>query len=248
MSIPIPYTFAAQSGNVPASELDADFSALATLAAPLLNPAFISNVTATGMISGVGLASSGEILGPSLLLDASGNFSIGQTTGNLNPIVNRVNSFFYPPGSGGCIARSTASNAWGLSSTGAIHTFYSDNGSSASPVGSIIVTLTATDYHTSSDYRLKSVSGKLYSSGAFLDALNPVYGTWNVDGSPFVGFIAHEVQSVSPSSVMGEKDAIDTSGAPVYQSVSYGSAEIIANIVAELKSLRARVMALEGHV
>jgi hypothetical protein len=61
-----------------------------------------------------------------------------------------------------------------------------------------------------------------------------------------VGFIAHEVQEVSPGSVVGEKDAVDAEGNPVYQAMEYGSAEFIANIIAELQSLRARVAQLEA--
>ena len=112
--------------------------------------------------------------------------------------------------------------------------------------GSITSNGSATAYNTSSDYRLKTVTGPVSSSGAFIDALNPVRGTWNHNGAPFVGFLAHEVQAVSPSSVIGTKDAVDDAGAPVYQQMEYGSAEFIANIVAELKSLRARVAALEA--
>jgi hypothetical protein len=97
---------------------------------------------------------------------------------------------------------------------------------------------TAVQFNTTSDYRLKSISGDLQGSGMFIDALQPRYGTWKVDGSPFVGFVAHELQQVSPSSVTGEKDGEQM------QSVAYGSAELIANIVAELKTLRLRVASL----
>ena len=47
--------------------------------------------------------------------------------------------------------------------------------------------------------------------------------------------------------VVGEKDAVDADGKPVYQAMEYGSAEFIANIVAELQSLRARVAQLESR-
>jgi hypothetical protein len=46
--------------------------------------------------------------------------------------------------------------------------------------------------------------------------------------------------------VCGEKDAVNDDGSPRYQSMEYGSAEFIANIIAELQSLRARVAALEA--
>ncbi|WP_202189543.1 tail fiber domain-containing protein, partial [Blastomonas sp. CCH1-A6] len=45
-------------------------------------------------------------------------------------------------------------------------------------VGSISVTTTATAYNTSSDYRLKENLSPLTGSGDFIDALNPVRGTW----------------------------------------------------------------------
>lgn len=109
----------------------------------------------------------------------------------------------------------------------------------ATVVGSISVASSSTQYNTVSDYRLKNVSGDLAGSGVFIDALQPRMGTWKVDGAPFVGFVAHELQAVSPTSVTGVKDGANM------QSVAYGSSEIIANMVAELKSLRARVAALE---
>jgi hypothetical protein len=117
---------------------------------------------------------------------------------------------------------------------------------SGTTVGSISVTTTATAYNTSSDYRLKNNQTPLTGSGAFIDALQPKTWTWTADGSTGTGFIAHEVQVVSPNSVNGEKDAVDEEGNPKYQSMEYGSAEFIANIIAELQDLRKRVAVLES--
>ncbi len=114
-------------------------------------------------------------------------------------------------------------------------------------VGTITTTTTATAYNTSSDYRLKDNQQPLTGSGAFIDALQPKTWDWATDGSKGVGFIAHEVQTVSPNSVVGEKDAVDADGNPIMQAMEYGSAEFIANIVAELQSLRARVATLENN-
>jgi hypothetical protein len=107
-------------------------------------------------------------------------------------------------------------------------------------VGSITNTASATAYNTSSDYRLKDNPQPLTGSGAFIDALQPKTWNWKADGSRGVGFIAHEVQEVSPGSVVGKKDGEQM------QAMEYGSAEFIANIIAELQSLRQRVAALEG--
>jgi len=121
---------------------------------------------------------------------------------------------------------------------------FSGNGSGA--LGSITHNGTNVAYNTSSDYRLKDNPQPLTGSGAFIDALKPKTWEWKADGSKGVGFIAHEVAEVSPASVVGEKDAVDADGKPVYQAMEYGSAEFIANIVAELQSLRARVAQLES--
>lgn len=123
-------------------------------------------------------------------------------------------------------------------SDGAIASFFRGT----STVGTISVTTTATAYNTSSDYRLKTgiVDFEDGESGAFIDALRPRKGTWLANGEPFVGFIAHETAEVSPSSVTGEKDG------PEMQSMQASSPEIMANIVAELQALRARVAALEA--
>lgn len=114
-------------------------------------------------------------------------------------------------------------------------------------VGSITTNGSATAYNTSSDYRLKNNQQPLTGSGAFIDALKPKTWNWKADGSRGVGFIAHEVQEVSPGSVVGTKDAVDADGKPVMQAMEYGSAEFIANIIAELQSLRQRVALLEGN-
>ncbi len=113
-------------------------------------------------------------------------------------------------------------------------------------VGSIVQSATTTTYNTTSDYRLKENIVDLTGSGTFIDALRPRTWSWAATGDPGAGFIAHEAQAVSPSSVMGETDAVDDQDAPIYQSMQPGSPEIIANMVAELKSLRARVAALES--
>jgi hypothetical protein len=105
-------------------------------------------------------------------------------------------------------------------------------------VGSISVTTTATAYNTSSDYRLKNITGPITTSGAYIDSLNPVEGTWKADGSTFVGLIAHEVQEASRTTVAtGVKDGEEMQG------MDYSSAEIIANLIAEVKSLRQRLTA-----
>lgn len=183
-------------------------------------------------------------------LFASGGVSIGNTTdpgaknlyvsGNvlINGSANTDSAYFVI--NGGTANNSTFSTAV----SGAFNQiiFRNPNG----VVGTIQTNGTATAYNTASDYRLKKNPINLESSGEFIDALQPKTWEWVTDGTKGVGFIAHEVQAVSPLTVTGEKDAVNDKGEPVMQSMEYGSAEFIANIIAELKSLRKRVAELEA--
>jgi hypothetical protein len=124
--------------------------------------------------------------------------------------------------------------------------FSSNIGTTSVYAGSISLNGASASYNSVSDHRLKNSPQALTGSGAFIDALQPKTWIWAGDGTPGVGFIAHEVATISPRSVNGEMDAVNDDGSPRYQSMEYGSAEFIANIVAELQSLRARVAALEA--
>jgi hypothetical protein len=95
-------------------------------------------------------------------------------------------------------------------------------------------------YNTSSDYRLKDITGPVTGVEAkdFIMALQPKHGTWKTDGSRFVGFVAHEFQEVSPSSVSGVKDAVDEDGNPKMQAMQASSPEVMANLIAFVQELK----------
>ena len=164
-------------------------------------------------------------------IDSSGNLLVGQTSvyaacdGKISVTKN---------------SGSTASPTIAVvnANASAVFVAFSD---SASVFGSITRSGSSTAYNTSSDYRLKENIQDVTGSGAFIDALQPRTWNWKIDGSAGAGFIAHELQVVSPSSVTGTKDAVDADGNPEYQAVEYGSAEVIAMLVAEVKSLRKRL-------
>ena len=115
-------------------------------------------------------------------------------------------------------------------------------------VGTIAVSGVSTFYNTSSDYRLKDITGPVTGARDFILALKPKQGTWKADGSKFVGFLAHEFQEVSPSSVSGEKDEVDADGKPVYQAMQASSAEVIANIIALLQEQQATLEAQAARI
>jgi hypothetical protein len=150
-----------------------------------------------------------------------------------------VNTTTASPGVGAIQASARNSVALG---TNASASYYSvANYFSGSFSGGLFVTSGATSLVTSSDYRLKNITGPITTSGAYIDSLNPVEGTWKGDGAPFVGLIAHEVQEISRTQVAtGAKDGEQM------QAMTYSSPEMIANLIAEVKSLRIRVAQLEA--
>jgi hypothetical protein len=169
-------------------------------------------------------------------IDTSGNLLVG-TTSTID--IGKISLLFDASSQNGISVKSSSAT-------------YSNNlmsfvNAGGSQVGYIYTNGTITTYSGTSDYRLKDITGPLTDSGVFIDALKPKVGTWKSDGSKFVGFLAHEFAEVSPSSVNGEKDAVDAEGNPKYQGMQAGTAEVIANLVAELQSLRQRVAALESN-
>ncbi len=165
-----------------------------------------------------------------MTLDASGNLLVGVTS----PGVNNVKHISLDLGGDGYIITSHKDAA-----TGSYYDIYAYNNSI---IGSVTQNgTTGVLYNTSSDYRLKNITGPITTSGAYIDSLNPVEGTWKADGSTFVGLIAHEVQEASRTNV-----ATGTKDGEQMQGMDYSSAEIIANLIAECQSLRKRLTALEA--
>jgi hypothetical protein len=109
-----------------------------------------------------------------------------------------------------------------------------------------VTTTNAVVYNTTSDYRLKTVIGDVTGQGSRIDALKPIDYQWKEGNEQARGFLAHEFQTVYPNSVSGEKDAIDKDGNPKYQSMQASSSEVMADLIAEIQSLRKRVAQLES--
>jgi len=111
--------------------------------------------------------------------------------------------------------------------------------------GSIGFNGTSVVYGTSSDYRLKENLAPIVDGVERIKQL-PVY-RFNftfAPGQTLDGFLAHEAQAVVPEAVSGEKDQVDSQGAPVYQSIDQG--KLVPLLVAAVKELAARVEALEA--
>jgi hypothetical protein len=114
-----------------------------------------------------------------------------------------------------------------------MQTYYNPNGA----VGTIKTTGSATQFNTSSDYRLK----KDLKDFNGLDKVSkiPVYDfKWKVDDSRSYGVMAHELQEVLPDAVSGEKDGEEMQG------VDYS--KIVPLLIKSIQELEAKVKELES--
>jgi hypothetical protein len=146
---------------------------------------------------------------------------------------------------------STAAPTLGLvnASATAVWVSFSD---SATVFGSITRSGSSTVYATSSDYRLKENVAPVTDGITRLQQLKPSRFNFIADPDKTVdGFIAHEVQTIVPEAITGEKDAVDDEGNPVYQGIDQSKlvpllTAALQEAIGEIESLKARVAALEA--
>jgi hypothetical protein len=163
-------------------------------------------------------------------IDSSGNLSIGTTAS-----LAKTTIYF-----DGALINGIAINDLPNTSGATYAAFYSN--ALTGSIGRVGAT-NAVVYNTTSDYRLKTVVGAVTGQGARIDALKPINYLWTEGGQQARGFLAHEFQTVYPNSVTGEKDAVDAEGKPKYQAMQAATSEVIADLVAEIQSLRQRLSA-----
>ena len=113
-------------------------------------------------------------------------------------------------------------------------------------VGNINCTTTATNYVTSSDYRLKENIQPMTGALAKVAQLKPCTYTWKVDGSEGQGFIAHELGEVVPQCVSGEKDAVNEDGSIDPQGID--TSFLVATLTAAIQEQQAIITALQADV
>ena len=84
--------------------------------------------------------------------------------------------------------------------------------SSGNDVGNIAATSSNTSFNTSSDYRLKENVSYDFDATSRLKQLKPARFNWISDDTNTLqdGFLAHEVSSIVPEAINGEKDATET--------------------------------------
>ena len=127
--------------------------------------------------------------------------------------------------------------------TGNFVLFTSDNGTNAGAIRHD--NASTVSYLTSSDYRLKNNITYDFDATSRLKQLKPARFSWNDDDTNTLvdGFIAHEVQSVVPQAVGGEKDAVNEDGSINPQGID--QSKLVPLLVKTIQELEARIVALE---
>jgi hypothetical protein len=134
------------------------------------------------------------------------------------------------------------------------------NTTGSTQYGSIYRSFSSMVYGTSSDYRLKENVVDLTNASDRINLI-PVR-RFNFIEHPdrtVDGFLAHEVQAIVPEAIIGEKDEVDDTGAPVYQGIDQSklvplltaalqeALQEIENLKQETQSLIGRVTNLENN-
>ena len=171
-----------------------------------------------------------------MTLDASGNLLVGTTSnapaGTQSQIVNEW--------SGGAKWGSTF-NQTVSSATPYTHIAFCTNGTVRGSIDANNVTLT---YGIVSDYRLKENVQPISSGLSRVNALKPSSYKWKDSGTDGEGFIAHELASVVPLAVIGQKDAVNEDGSIKAQQIDLS--KVVPILVAAIQELTAEVNALKN--
>jgi hypothetical protein len=188
-------------------------------------------------------------------IDSSGNLHVGKTatsntTAGTSLLEDGSFAFIVDQGDGG--------QEVGVINNQTSGTYVIDFRQANTDVGRIRVTASATEYQTSSDYRLKENVTYDWDAIPRLKELKPVRFNWIKDSTNTVidGFIAHEAQEVVPESVGGDKDEVypaghEKAGQPNYQGIDQSKlVPLLAKAMIEqqeiIEQLQADVAELKG--
>ena len=153
-------------------------------------------------------------------IDSSGNLLVGTTSGGSKVVAEAV------PSGTTYLAKWSATGGTAL---------YLEVGGSA--VGSITCTASATAYNTSSDARLKDITGSARGLEV-INELNPVAYNWKVDGKADEGLIAQEVLDIVPNAVSGSEED--------YYQMDYS--KLVVHLVKGMKEQQAQIDALQSEI
>jgi hypothetical protein len=131
-----------------------------------------------------------------------------------------------------------------------LQTFFNGNGQ----VGAIVTNASSTSYQTSSDYRLKENVEYDFDATSRVKQLKPCRFNFKTDKDTTVdGFLAHEVSSIVPEAIYGEKDGTekytDEDGKEQTRDVmqSIDQSKLVPLLVKTIQELEARIAVLEAQ-
>ncbi len=187
-------------------------------------------------------ASGGTSTTQNMLINSDGRAMMRQTT---SPANGTLTIKTVTGSEIGIIAQSS-------SNTGTSDTFANYN-ASGSYVGGINCTSSATAFPTSSDYRLKENVSYSFDATTRLKQLKPCRFNFKIDTDNTVdGFLAHEVSSIVPEAIFGQKDAMETytdnngDEQTRIKAQSIDQSKLVPLLVKTIQELEARITALES--
>jgi len=196
--------------------------------------AFVINNTTAGYTS---FENNGE---ESARINNSGNLLVGTTDNNVTNNSGDATQAGINLGVAGIKGYIAAARYQGaplalnrLDNDGDIAVFTQDGAT----VGSVSVTASATAYNTSSDARLKDVTGEARGLEV-INELNPVSYNWKADGKADEGLIAQEVKELVPNAVSGSEEEM-------YQ-MDYS--KLVVHLVKAVKEQQAQIEALQSEI
>jgi len=169
-------------------------------------------------------------------IDSSGNLLVGTTETPATLLTDGYQGFGVSS-SGGYLVSTRFNNPSAYfkreNSDGHVVQFLRD----ASVVGSVTVTTSSTTFNTSSDARLKDVTGEARGLEV-INELNPVSYNWKADGKADEGLIAQEVLDIVPNAVSGSEEEM-------YQ-MDYS--KLVVHLVKGMKEQQAQIEALQSEI
>jgi len=169
-------------------------------------------------------------------IDSSGRLLIGTTSAfNSNGSAVHVNVDTTGAGQGAMMTECASTST----------TFHQHFRNGNGGVGGISTNASATQYVTSSDYRLKENVNYDFDATSRLKELKPARFNFKVDADTTVdGFLAHEVSSIVPEAISGEKDAVNEDGSIIAQGID--QSKLVPLLVKTIQELEARITELEN--
>jgi hypothetical protein len=156
-------------------------------------------------------------------IDSSGHILFGTTS------AGTTHAYFDPSSN----SRMVLSLGSSTTTTSVIAAYKNPNGT----VGTVSTNGSATSYNTSSDARLKDVTGKARGLDV-INALNPVSYNWKADGKADEGLIAQEVQEIVPNAVSQNEEE--------YYQMDYS--KLVVHLVKGMKEQQEQIESLKSEI